>query len=217
MQNLRGKKNKRKIKCFILLTIFLSEVCYLYYSSNKILMKTAAAMYEGVLTNASYCAINDSLDSVESFSDLINVEYKSSGDVSAIFLNSYKFNYITNNIADKVYSYLKEFIKKGIPIHIGAFTGINMFSGVGKTFNMPLISVSSVKCEIISEFTSQGINQTRHALYVSVVPNVYVVTRFKTDKLEDSVKLLVYDNLICGSVPNFYMAGGVYTAEIKAK
>ena len=216
MQNSCRKKNKkRKIKFFVFLSLFFIEAGYLYYSSNKILMNTGAAMYEGVLSSASYYAISEALKESESFNDLIDIEYKSDGNVSSIILSSYKFNAITSLIADKVCVYLDEDLKKGVPVHIGAFTGLNMFAGMGKTFNMPLITVNSVKCEMISEFTSAGINQTRHALYVAVIPDVYVVTRFKTQKLEDSIKLLVYDNLICGSIPEFYMTGGVYSVEKK--
>lgn len=187
----------------------------MYYSSNKILMNTGSAMYEGVLSSASYYAISEALKESESFDKLIDIQYNSDGNVSSIILSSYKFNSITSLIADKVCLYLDADLKNGVPVHVGAFTGINMFAGFGKTFNMPLITVNSVKCEIISEFTSAGINQTRHALYVAVIPDVYIVTRTNTQKLEDSIKLLVYDNVICGSIPEFYMTGGIYSAERK--
>lgn len=215
MQNSCAKKKKRKIKIFVFLALFFIEAGYLYYSSNKILMNTGSAMYEGVLSSASYYAISEALKESESFDKLIDIQYNSDGNVSSIILSSYKFNSITSLIADKVCLYLDADLKNGVPVHVGAFTGINMFAGFGKTFNMPLITVNSVKCEIISEFTSAGINQTRHALYVAVIPDVYIVTRTNTQKLEDSIKLLVYDNVICGSIPEFYMTGGIYSAERK--
>lgn len=216
MQNKSRKKNKkRKVKFFVFLSLFFIEAGYLYHSSNKILMNTGGAMYEGVLSSASYYAISEALKDSEPFDNLIDICYTAEGNVSSIVLSSYKFNAITSRIADKVCEYLDADLKKGVPVHIGAFTGINMFAGFGKTFNMPLITVNSVKCEMISEFSSAGINQTRHALYVVIIPDVYVVTRTKTQKLEDSIKLLVYDNLICGKIPEFYMAGGVFSAERK--
>ncbi len=215
MQNSCAKKKKRKTKIFVFLALFFIEAGYLYYSSNKILMNTASAMYEGVLSSASYYAISEALKESESFDKLIDIQYNADGNVSSIVLSSYKFNSITSLIADKVCLYLDADLKKGVPVHVGAFTGINMFAGFGKTFNMPLITVNSVKCEMISEFTSAGINQTRHALYVAVIPDVYIVTRTNTRKLEDSIKLLVYDNVICGSIPEFYMTGGIYSAERK--
>lgn len=215
MQNSCAKKKKIKIKFFVFLALFFIEAGYLYYSSNKILMNTGSAMYEGVLSSASYYAISEALKESESFDKLIDIQYNADGNVSSIVLSSYKFNSITSLIADKVCLYLDADLKKGVPVHVGAFTGINMFAGFGKTFNMPLITVNSVKCEMISEFTSAGINQTRHALYVAVIPDVYIVTRTNTKKLEDSIKLLVYDNVICGSIPEFYMTGGIYSAERK--
>ena len=215
MQNSCAKKKKIKIKFFVFLALFFIEAGYLYYSSNKILMNTGSAMYEGVLSSASYYAISEALKESESFDKLIDIQYNADGNVSSIVLSSYKFNSITSLIADKVCLYLDADLKKGVPVHVGAFTGINMFAGFGKTFNMPLITVNSVKCEMISEFTSAGINQTRHALYVAVIPDVYIVTRTNTRKLEDSIKLLVYDNVICGSIPEFYMTGGIYSAERK--
>ena len=96
---------------------------------------------------------------------------------------------------------------------IGVFTGIKILSGFGKKVKMPIITVTSVKCDIISSFEDAGINQTRHAVYVDIVPEVDVVTRTKTEKLTDNIKILLYDNYIVGKVPEFFIEGSIISIE----
>ena len=70
---------------------------------------------------------------------------------------------------------------------------------------MKLISVSNVKFEIVSDFVSAGINQTRHSLYFNVFCDVSLITKSKTKKVSDKISVLVYDNLIIGKVPSVFI------------
>ena len=70
---------------------------------------------------------------------------------------------------------------------------------------MPLISVASVKCDILSEFRSAGINQVRHVLYLNIISVVSLVTKTTTKTVSDKINVLVYDNLIVGKVPEVFI------------
>ena len=95
---------------------------------------------------------------------------------------------------------------------LGVFSGIGILQGVGTKIKMPLVVISSIKCEVISTFESAGINQTRHTLYVDVTPDASVITKVTNKKLVDNIRVMIYDNVIIGKVPEAYLNGNVFSA-----
>ncbi|MBO5889355.1 MAG: sporulation protein YunB, partial [Clostridia bacterium] len=130
-----------------------------------------------------------------------------------VLTNSYQFNLLSNKIADEVINYFNNKLSQGVEVPIGVFTGIGLISGFGKKVKMPLITVSSVKCDIISSFTDAGINQTKHSIVINIIPEVFVVTRFSTKDLKDSISVLVYENIIVGKIPNTYLEGSIISTQ----
>ena len=208
-------KRKKKLKVFFifLLVDFLTVFFTLYYFSNKMLIDLGKSTYQGMLSSSAYYAISETVKDNYRYTDLINVYKNSEGNVSMITANSYKVNSLASNLADNVIYYLETNTKKGVDVPIGVFTGIRLLSGFGKKVSMPLITVTSVKCDIISQYEEAGINQTRHDIYVDIIPEVYIVTRFKTEDLTDKIRILIFDNYIVGEVPEFFIEGSIISAE----
>ena len=202
---------KKKFTLFIIFVFIYAFILYCF--STKLLLDLGEATYSGMLSSASYYALNKSVDNPVTYDDLITIEKDSNGKITMITTNSYKFNQLTTIISNGVSEFLTYELASGVKVPIGAFTGIKMFAGFGKKVSMPLITVPSIKCEIISTFESVGINQTRHSLYVDIVPEVYIVTRLKTRKLKDSIRILIFDNFIVGEVPEVYFSDKVFSVN----
>ena len=208
------RKKKRKKGIFILfLLLFIAIFITLYSFSNKMMMGIGEASYQGVLSSASYYAIEESLTEEFNYEELFSVHKKDSGEISMITTDSYKFNSLTTTLADYVGSYLSDYINEGVDVPLGVFTGIKILQGFGKPIKMKLVAINSVKCDVISKFESAGINQTRHTLYLNITPDVSIVTRFSTKNVSDKITVMLYDNLIIGEVPEVYLSGTVFSAQ----
>lgn len=55
-----------------------------------------------------------------------------------------------------------------------------------------------------SEFTSQGINQTLHRVYLQVVCNVNILTPFEDIEKQITNQVLLVENIIVGHIPDTY-------------
>lgn len=205
----RKKKNRKAIFILLFFAIFLS----LYSFSNKMLIELGYSAYGSMLSTASYYALEKSIDKNTDFETFFKIEKNNQGDVVMILTDSYKFNLLAVKIVDNISYYLNTELSKGVEVPIGVFTGIGLISGFGKKVNMPLITANSVKCDIVSSFTEAGINQTKHSLIINIIPEVYVVTRFKTKRLLDTVSVLIYENIIVGDIPSTYLSGSVISSE----
>ncbi len=207
------KKKCKKGKGLLFIALVLSLSIILYMFSTSLLLDLGEAQYSGMLSSASYYAISKSVENKITYEDLISIDKDANDKITMIQTDAYKFNKLTTIIADGVSEFLSKEIDKGVAVPIGVFTGLKMFAGFGKKVNMPLIVIPSIKCEVISSFESVGINQTRHSLYINIIPEVYIVTRFKTRNLKDQIKILLFDNFITGEVPEMYFASKIFSTS----
>lgn len=210
---MKKKRKKNKGKFAIFLILFFTVFITIYSFSNKLLMEIGISTYSGMLSSASYYALSKSLEPNFDFGSYFNIEKNSNGDVTMVTTNAFKFNLLANKLVDEVSNYFNEKLSLGVDVPIGAFTGISLISGFGKKIKMPLITVSSVRCDIYSTFTDAGINQTKHSLIINIIPEVFVVTRFSTKDLTDKISVLVYENVIVGKIPETYLQGSIISSQ----
>jgi len=200
---------KRKKKNFISLIVFILAFSVLflnlYRSSNKIIEEIGVKSFSSLISSASYSAIDVIIDTGYNYKTLFDVSTDNEGNINMITTDSYEVNLLAVKIANETYAYLDRTTKLGVDVPIGVFTGIRIISGFGEPIKMKLISTTSVKCEIRSEFTEAGINQTRHALYFDINCEVNIITKTSSKPITDKISVLVYDNLIIGKVPSVFI------------
>lgn len=86
----------------------------------------------------------------------------------------------------------------------GSFTGIKLLAGKGPGVKIQISPVGSVETDLRSEFTSQGINQTLHRVYLDVKCKVNILTPFKDIEKEIVNQVLLVENIIVGRIPETY-------------
>lgn len=79
-----------------------------------------------------------------------------------------------------------------------------MLSGRGPGVKIRISSIGNIETNLNSEFTSQGINQTLHRIYVDINYNVKVLTPFKDIERKITNKVLLAENVIVGNIPDTY-------------
>ena len=117
---------------------------------------------------------------------------------------------ITSNIASFIQKDLEENGSSKVKLSIGSFTGVKMLAGAGPDIPIKISSVGNVNTDIKSEFSSQGINQTIHRIYMEIICEVSVLTPFNTISQEVYNKVLLAENVIIGQIPsNYYNFNGI--------
>ena len=176
--------------------------------STKMVMQTGKSYYKSKIMAISYETISDCLKK-EELEDLIVIEKDTENNVSYVTSNTYKINSVAIEISKSFIQKISKKFENGVPIPLGAFTGIKLISGIGKKINVKLVVISSVKCEFVSEFKEMGINQTRHMLKINVVTFAEIVCQHKTESVKSEISVILFDNLIVGKVPSTYLSGKI--------
>ena len=206
----RKKKSRRFLSVFILFIIVLSIILYYrFVVSGQIVNICEAYSYQFCTESVNSAVLNSMTDSIK-YSDLVTVEKNSSGDITLISTNSYKVNYINKEVSEKTEIILKEKIKNGIPIPFLAFSGIGVLSGYGSRIDFKALSVSSVKSDFESEFTSVGINQTHHSVFVTVECEIKVLVPLDNRKVNCKIRVLICESVLLGKVPDVYLKSNLF-------
>jgi len=91
-----------------------------------------------------------------------------------------------------------------VSIPIGNATGINFLSGKGPKIPLEIIPVGSVSASCGSEFTSAGINQTRHRLTMIVTASVTILLPRDSVTSVVTTEVNIAETVLVGSVPDTY-------------
>lgn len=210
-RNGKGRGKRRLITallCVALTALFL----FIYFQRNaeRVLISISEATMRASTTIAVNDAVYYTLSDEMRYEDLVNIQRDSAGNIVAVAANPLKINKIARDTASISQSNLKNLSLNGIPVPLGALTGIEAFAGLGPSIHFRIIPVSSVSCGFSSTFESVGINQTKHSIYLNVIADISIVMPSRTENFAVVTDVLVGESVIVGTVPDAYLQSDIF-------
>lgn len=203
----------RIFRIAVALTIFLAAFifCTVYFRNNIVptVMGSAVAEVRAICTNSVNLAVTTVVGGGLKYDDLFTVVKDSNGDVSMVQANSPEINLISREIANLAQANLDALGSQEISVPAGTFTGLALLMGMGPEVTISVIPIGSALCDFVSYFTSAGINQTLHKIYINVHAVISIVTPIDEPTITVTAEVLVAENLIVGDVPQFYFGNSV--------
>lgn len=208
----KRKKRKRKILCIIFSILLLLTLIFIFFQRNvtSVLISISEATMRASTTVAVNDAVYYTLSDEMRYEDLVSVNRDETGNVVSLSANSLKINKIARDTASISQSNLKNLSLNGIPVPLGALTGIEALAGLGPSIQFHIIPVSSVSCGFSSTFESVGINQTKHSIYLNVIADISIVMPARTENFAVTTDILVGESVIIGSVPDTYLQSDIF-------
>ena len=197
-------RNKRKIiKILLILVIAITIVRAVLLSINPIIEEKCKTVAKSIATKIS----NEQATLVMAkytYEDLINVIKDENGNIKMIGTNIISVNEIISDIPIKIQEELEKSENNNFNIKLGSFFGSKIFSGMGPNINIKILLDGTVETDLKSEFTSQGINQTLHRIYLDVVCKVSILTPVNVISEEIKNQVLLVEGIIAGEIPESY-------------
>ena len=140
------------------------------------------------------------------YEKLVTLERNGQGAVTALIANSANINALRAKVTNAVVERFADTDLTRISIPLGNLIGGTLLSGKGPRLKLDILSVTNVVTSFRNEFTSAGINQTRHRIILDVDVSLEVL--MGPDSGTDSVltEVIVAETVIVGSVPDAYAA-----------
>ena len=212
-KRLRTNKVKNKLNISIIIIIAFCTVAVILNSVLPIfdiLCENEAKSIATIISNEE--ATNVMRE--HTYDELFTIEKDKDGNITMIESNIVPINEIISDVAVKIQNRINETGREDIEIALGSFTGFKLLSGKGPGVDIRISSVGSVETDLRSEFTSQGINQTLHRVYLQVKCKVNILTPFDNIEREITNQVLLVENVIVGGIPNtYYNLEGLNSAE----
>ena len=208
------KRLPKKYRVFaVLLAVALTLIlAFIYFQRNvtRVLISISEATMRASTTVAVNDAVYYTLSDEIRYEDLVQLTRKEDGEILAIAANPLKINKIARDTASISQSNLKNLSLNGIPVPLGALTGIEAFAGLGPSIHFRIIPVSSVSCDFSSTFESVGINQTKHSIYLNVIADISIVMPSRTENFAVLTEILVGESVIVGDIPDAYLQSDIF-------
>ena len=138
------------------------------------------------------------------YDELYSIEKNNNGNITMIKSNIIPINEIISDVAIKIQEEINKRGRENIEIALGSFTGFKLLAGRGPGIKIVISSIGNVETNLKSEFSSQGINQTLHRVYLEVKCEVSILTPFKDLKQNIVNQVLLKQNVIVSNIPNTY-------------
>lgn len=208
----KRKLRKRRILAILLTILLLTILLFIHFQRNvtRVLISISEATMRASTTIAVNDAVYYTLSDEIRYEELVTVTRDSEGEIVAVAANPLKINKIARDTASISQSNLKNLSLNGIPIPLGALTGIEAFAGLGPSIHFRIIPVSSVSCDYSSTFDSVGINQTKHSIYLNVIADISIVMPSRTENFAVTTEILIGESVLVGRVPDAYLQSDIF-------
>lgn len=200
------KKNKKKWLKPLVITILivLSINCYFTFYVNPIIVETNKANIKATTIQVVNSAISKVLKQ-NNYNDFVSISKDADGRVNLISVNNVLINQLNTFIIDQIQKSLSNNNLMHFDVALGTFTGIPLLNGVGANISLKITPIGTVNTNFISHFTSTGINQSLHKIYIDISTTVCAVLPLYTQNIEINNKVLVAESVIVGEIPSVYL------------
>ena len=173
------------------------------------LAPTAQRLIETQVSNSASDAINEAIaEQIAAgkldYSDMVTIEKDLNGAVTAISANMERINLLKTGVLDCIDKKLDSLSVEKLGVPIGSVLLPELFSGRGFTIPVRVLAVRTSDAVFRNGFSSAGINQTRHSIYIDVRVTVTILTWTGTQDVSVDATVAAAETVIVGTVPTVY-------------
>ena len=189
----------------VIFTLLLALTVAVVLHMKPVVVDLATARISNAVNRIVVAAVNDAVDSGRiDYEQLVDFDKDSDGHVTALQSNMAAFNRLQASIADDILQRMAEVSSTDLAIPIGTLTGSPLLAGRGPCLRVRMQSVGTATARFDNQFSSAGINQTRHRIILDVDVHVSILLPGLTTYTKVSNEISVAETVIVGGVPETY-------------
>lgn len=189
----------------VVITLLLALTVAVVLHMKPVVVDLATARTSNAVNRIVVAAVNDAVDSGRiDYEQLVDFDKDAEGHVTALRSNMAAFNRLQASIADDILQRMAEVSSTDLAIPIGTLTGSPLLAGRGPCLRVRMQSVGTATARFDNQFSSAGINQTRHRIILDVDVHVSILLPGLTTYTKVSNEISVAETVIVGGVPETY-------------
>jgi len=200
-----GQMNGKKsfvLFIIIILLIIISSV-YLLNSITPAIEIACQSRAKAIGVQITEETVNEFIQNVE-YETLMHITYNDQGKIIAISANIIELNKLSSQISYRIQEKLNNLDKVSVQLPITSMIGLNVFSGYGPDISIKLLPMGNIETKFETKFASEGINQTKHTIYMNILSNITVVASFIGSSVQCNSTVTIAETIIVGDIPSTY-------------
>ena len=192
----------------VLLATVLSVGTFRYISNRMypIIRAAADSNARNLISRISASAIDHCLSSTGlSYDSFIDTATDSSGRIMSLSLRAIESSHFKRQVIDLLTQQLEQITSDELEIPLGTLTGELLFSALGPSVRVRVQSIGHVSAAYQNEFTSVGINQTKHSVYLEMTIMINLLIPGDIITVQSVERVCIAETIIIGDVPDTYL------------
>ena len=190
---------------FLTMALVLTAAFIAAAQMRPLLESMATTRVSNTVTRIVSEAVYEAIEKGElQYDGLVSFEKDTEGHITAVQSNMAAFNHLQAEILSSVLERVNEVDADDLAIPIGSLTGSALLAGRGPEIRVRMESVGSSQANFHNEFTSAGINQTKHQIILTVDVSVSILLPGFHTATQVSNSFIVAETVIVGAVPESY-------------
>lgn len=200
---------KRKLRFMIVLAILIGITVGMNCKFTPVAQSVATGKAKYIMSDfINSSVVEDMENSGDIYSQITKVERNEKNEISAIYTDMKKINFLKSHIASLIQDKIANFKEKTFWISLGTLSGFEILNGKGPKVPMKISIAGNVFTNFNNKFSNAGINQTIHQIYVNIHTKICVTIPGSTCTSESDDEILVSETVIVGKVPRVYSCSG---------
>lgn len=206
MQSYRQRRKRIElVKIMTIITAILLAVVLLDMKIRPSVETMAAYQARLFAIRSINDAVGEELASKNiTYDSLIKLSTTAGGTVTAIETDMLSLNRLKVGITDAVVHKLNGLEAANLKIPMGTLFGGQIFSGRGPSINFRILNAGYVQSDIMNQFDSAGINQTRHQIMLKITIHITALLPGYSANTEVTTNVTLAETIIVGVVPDAF-------------
>lgn len=207
MTSKKRRKKRIKVAWILALVAVIGVGGYIFFESNirGRMVDISTARAQALAVYAMNDAVHQVLDESFDYDQLMDIVYDQEGNVTLIQADTLNMNRLSTLVVARAQRNIEDVGDQGVGVRLGTVIGGSLFSGQGPMLYVSMTPVGSVSAAFDSRFHSQGINQTRHEIYLTLTAKMRVIAPFQSQTIEAVTQVAVAESIIVGEIPDNYV------------
>ena len=172
---------------------------------RPIINEVASSRAKSVAVRVIANVVNDIMANSDiKYSDLVSFQKNGENNVAAVTSNVVEINRLKSTIAMEVEKKVSDIDLMTTKIPLGNLLNQSMFSGLGPKIKIKMVPVANAGIDVKNEFTSAGINQTKHEIYLEISMTISVLLPISSKSTSVKTQIPIAETIIVGGVPGTY-------------
>lgn len=203
-----GKKRLRRrigIKLIAAAMLLIGTLILIDLRIRPIIEKTSAYQSKILATRIINTAVYDEVNSeLFDYEKLMSFTTSADGTITGVESNMMNINKLKTLVTSRVNEALQNMEQHELSVSLGTISGIQIFYGKGPEIKIFVSPRGYVQTNLISEFSSAGINQTLHRILIEISVDISAIIPGYTTSVEVVSSFPIAETVIIGTIPESY-------------